>query len=1437
MLSRRGSGREEEELAVGAVVVMLSDKTEDQGAAAYRLPAGDGPQDDTTLISSAPAPKEQCFMAVLAPSCDIAMASLQSQPPGTYLLVKEEDAAITVYVKFRQAVRALTLVKGKEVKKTDDAVQLAKLRKKDLDVLMQTPVHNLRLTADAFFLVEHCWKRFLPQVQAVAFELCCEPHLDEETKLEDWLPSMIPPSSYSLGLMPEACGFYILATPGTDAESSSATVITVRQVEFDFNKFAITVADGTLKPSALLLATSFSAKRTFEPYFTFSAIRDNFLKPEHVMLKETSVNAMPSQQSSLQNCVDLSSNDKELTVLGAAEAACGAIMPHEPLPDSFLTVLHEMHALFVNTAARDGATPATKPALWSAQKMKLVGRIIPVLVELLIASAAFSESRSSADQLDSHAVAAELKKRQTLAQFARAMRFDILFMTTRSDDSELCSLTHQLCQLLGARIRLPAELVDCIRDLVALFPVFLRLFLRNQGLVTLWKNLHHNDHDKDAAPDSRAGKTFRSFRAFTSPTAVANALQKKSERKPLLFGLSRKPQTKSRKSLSLGTSLDSTPFLSSKALAFFRLSPLSVQVYLGTQLREGYFTCPDMWTQDAVLATIAFCSCTTQHFGDPTSVSAPVRSAGDHAGCARTRLRSSPKLMAYELLLQLALRFLHHKRSSSSWDRDVALLLRLEDLHQHLFTEILGIVRRRAEAQDVNTQDALDCELRVAVACVSALFRLERRRRLEVSSAVGEKRYLGFIHSFRAKVRELNERLQVEAGCDDSTEECEKEEGEGDALCLLALAEIFKWIPKAFLNEWIVLSLKELLQAVNELSKVLKQPPSSLTKQLQYVRTIRALLEVLALTLQRTSDPDLQTLLVRVLGLDSAAVTSLLHYVLSTPSLSLNGGRDAVCVQVHVLHFLTAFVALDVALPVRIEWDAKNRQPREDESANEDAEVIEQLKGELLMRLLGPRVVEDGEQPDQSLWGVLLELMFPGPGTDAVASFNVSSRMLGIAASFRALSEPLVALTASARGQFQLAEAFLHFQQALYTAEDASARIDYQHCVASHLRRVEEYCDRMLANAAGEEVTMVYRAVELNLRCLVVLATRRCQCPALQQAFDHVQVLSSILQRLRPQPPTHGGASARSQRENSGSLSTDEAGAVMPTLPPLKLPRQPSADALDAITKLALPAPHASAIAHSFLLAEPGLHALAVVFVATYVLVDPNLELDEGVCPRISVGDERNRPSEVLWLLQQHLAAVELDPRHLEALTVEMETLQGFVSTARLAAIRSLLRLLCPNRFDCSLYTTRGGGDGGHAREYIAKGAFSTVYRQRPALPRPEFVAVKVVEHQRRAGDLCAVSGLFNEVSVLSKLRGERAATQLVDFGNHHAEQSFEIFLEYCPCSLTEWRATITLEAPFRSCLLVLLRAFQEACECLTRIHQAGVCHLDIKVRTAPARQ
>ncbi|KAI9992832.1 hypothetical protein PInf_014741 [Phytophthora infestans] len=144
-LSRRGSRRDEEELAVGAVVVMLSDKSGDQSAAAYSFPSGGNSHHDAKFIPATTSQKDPRFVAVLAPSCEAAMTSLLTQPPGTFLLVKEEDAAIAVYVKFRQAVRALALVKGKDVKKTGDAVQLAKLRKKEQDV---TPVHILRLASN-----------------------------------------------------------------------------------------------------------------------------------------------------------------------------------------------------------------------------------------------------------------------------------------------------------------------------------------------------------------------------------------------------------------------------------------------------------------------------------------------------------------------------------------------------------------------------------------------------------------------------------------------------------------------------------------------------------------------------------------------------------------------------------------------------------------------------------------------------------------------------------------------------------------------------------------------------------------------------------------------------------------------------------------------------------------------------------------------------------------------------------------------------------------------------------------------------------------------------------------------------------------------------------------------------------------------------------------
>ncbi|KAF1775851.1 hypothetical protein GQ600_7078 [Phytophthora cactorum] len=71
-------------------------------------------------------------------------------------------------------------------------------------------------------------------------------------------------------------------------------------------------------------------------------------------------------------------------------------------------------------------------------------------------------------------------------------------------------------------------------------------------------------------------------------------------------------------------------------------------------------------------------------------------------------------------------------------------------------------------------------------------------------------------------------------------------------------------------------------------------------------------------------------------------------------------------------------------------------------------------------------------------------------------------------------------------------------RQALYTAQDVSLPIDYVHCVASHWRRIEQYCDRIIENEGQEELSMVRRIVELNFRCLVVLASRRSQFPAIQ---------------------------------------------------------------------------------------------------------------------------------------------------------------------------------------------------------------------------------------------------------------------------------------------------------------------------------------------------
>ncbi|RLN91693.1 hypothetical protein BBJ28_00007035 [Nothophytophthora sp. Chile5] len=1398
LVSRRGSNGEEAE-AVSAVLVLLREKTE-ESVVAYH------PNSSPAVEQGDGAPRR--FVAVLAPSSKAALATLLSQPPGTYLLVNEEDAAITVYVKFRQAVRAVALVKGKELKKQEHSIDWSNPKTQD------TPIHRLYLGLEAFSHVEHCWKRFLPQVQAIVFELCCEPYLDEDVKLEDWVPGLsVPPSAgvCSAALMPNDFGFYLLATLSETRE----TAVQVRQVEFDFKKSVVTIADGSVKPSVFLLATNFATKRTFEPEFT--------------------------QQSGFQNCIELSVNDPEVVLLSAVLEGCDAIVPNEPLPETFVAVLSELHTHFATMSL--GAGENTKPMSWPPQKLKMVSRIIPVILELMVASAACSEAEDPDLPTRMRPTVAGKKKSQLQVQFARVLRFDLLFLALRSDDAVICRLVHQVAQLLGAPNRLPSELVELVRDLTALSPLFLRLFLRSQGTGALWKSLRSQEQAKPAA---EVRKSQRSLRDLMASAGFGNALQtSNSDLKTSLFGKKTTAQTKSRKSLLLVSPSSSPTFPSPKPLAFARFSPSTIHLELGTQ-----FELPEAWSNAPTVKSHAFCCCDGPGLEKSGSPGVLGLKPSPKTACSK----QTSKMSVYELILQLSLRFLYDKTAITNWDRDVALLLRLDALHDQLFHEIASLARKKAKMTDEEAKTPISCRLRVVITCLSTLCRLEMKRRRDMSSAIGDKKFWAFLHLSRDQIRDFNANLRKKST---NTDDQEGEEEEGveavDDSPLVALIELFQWLPKAILTEWLVLSLTELLQMLSELNNAVKTATKAGLKERNLMVYTLQLLQVLRLILERTSDGDLQTVLIRALASDSSAIVSLLRFVLSTQTSSFDAFTREYCV-VHrdLLQFLTAFVRLDLALPTRNDWDLNNRSLLHNGiEVDEDAEVLEQKKDELLMTLLAPDLnteVESTEDESPGLWAFILGLMFPSQlngDSDDVADFQGSEGMSGLAVAFRSTRPPEL-LTEEADDLFLVLKAFLLLQQALYTSQEpdnTNSPVDYDHCIASHLYHIEQYSDRITANAGQEDPKRVRHLIALHLRCLVVLASRRSQSPGIQQAFDRVPILPSLLQRLLP--PI--GPREMAENPPSTRVSSDSIGCEAHFLPPLKLPSLETGGGLQPLTlqpnfstlSLGLLQTRDAATSH-FLVAERDLHVLAIVLVASYALLDANLELDEAICPRVSVpGPDSQGKSDLLWTLQQHLAVVELDQRCFERLMVELEAVQAFVNASRVSAIRLLLRFLCPNRFDREMYTTpiemasiEHDAEASKRSEYVAKGAFATVYRSQTAVPRPAAVAVKSLGHQKRAGELCPVSGLYNEVAILKKLRGEKAATQILDFGNHHAEKSFEIIMELCPNSLSEWRRSFArAETPFRSCVILILRAFAEICCCLTRIHRAGVCHFDIKVQ------
>uniref|UniRef100_K3WBM2 Uncharacterized protein n=1 Tax=Globisporangium ultimum (strain ATCC 200006 / CBS 805.95 / DAOM BR144) TaxID=431595 RepID=K3WBM2_GLOUD len=231
------------------------------------------------------------FLAVMAPTPDAAMQFLSNRPPGAHILVKDEDDNVAVFVKFRQAVRAVVLIKAKEMKKLDEPITWGRPYKAPHPVqanaashrdqraqphsTMMTPVHRMKLAADLYLQLEQCWKRFLPQVKAILLQMCCEPYFDEDLVMDNWA-TIISSSQMPciVALTPQSCGFYILSTnsgvsssSGSSANNSGA--VPIRHVEFDYQKIVITVADGTFNPAAFIVSTHFSSKRLFDVDLTY----------------------------------------------------------------------------------------------------------------------------------------------------------------------------------------------------------------------------------------------------------------------------------------------------------------------------------------------------------------------------------------------------------------------------------------------------------------------------------------------------------------------------------------------------------------------------------------------------------------------------------------------------------------------------------------------------------------------------------------------------------------------------------------------------------------------------------------------------------------------------------------------------------------------------------------------------------------------------------------------------------------------------------------------------------------------------------------------------------------------------------------------------------------------------------------------------------------
>lgn len=1146
-----------------------------------------------------------------------------------------------------------------------------------------------------------------------------------------------------------------------------------------------------------------------------------------------------------QQYIEVSVSDSELVLLRSVAAACKSVTPLETgfLPDSLITSLDALYVHLVASNKLPVNESERNISRLSTEKSKLVTFAFPLIIEIVAAIEvvydchSMNEPTLRSDKGVFHDQAVRLSK---------ALHLIAVNIASRCDDAATARIVFTVLRIFNLRSQLPSPIVKLIRDLCGTSPHFRRLFTRSQGVRLLWSAIH-----SASKPIQNARSNLDSIEPELSSSIELN---RSGQRKPSLFA--RVAQGPKKRSL-LGTGLKAAGS-HVRVFALFHFDPNCTETGLLKQLAAHQF-CDA--TLGQVESTLECCYCHRYVENEWGNHSENVMQTRQH--CARCQGSEPVNVSAFELILELGKHLLVQDVKSQWWDKSVAMIIRCEKLHNSIAEDVFHISEQLSQSSDVSEQliASMHCRRFIAVESITLLFTLERKRRQHMTTVIGDKKYIPFLELMRSKLNDVNVFL-----ASDSNDLAVA------TSVLEAHSTILRWVPVSMLEEWLTLSISEVFETVDSLNQRLER--DAVNDSTALARSIASVTEIFSILLDRIISSDTPTLLIRLLNRGYKPVIPLLRTVLGIDD------TRAFSAKRRVIRFLTTFSAVYRDLPVRNQWFRAHTNV----VRNEDEEELEQRRDEILQQYL----VFD-EKHDISLWEFLVRFACPMLTEDSSTTVESSDLFAPSVATSQFMDET------SGEAYSLLVAAGLMLQLTLYgsLSQDYNVEVNLVQAVANHIGSLNE-CSSVLDEPLGRhadpsQIRSICRVLELHLNCLISLANRRTLFPQIQDAFDKNKVLSVLMKvfvkpSYQSQPISNEDQFSSFQNDvkaddvhqphvvqKNAPLPGDETASLpasQDTGPPIfrlrldKLQRSDSTistgDSVDKLHKYA-------SSPRGILVRDEHLHSLLVILFVSYMLMEPTHELDEAFCPRFAplahdgqAGWTSNAYSDILWQLQQHLACeIQLDLVHFERALFDMETTRAFVSASRATTIRRLVRLICPKVFDRTLYAAPGevstssfdiSSDIAIAsarKDYIAKGATAAVYRTTPVIENPSSVSLKVLR-QVRDGDLCAIASVYNEVTILKRLRGERAALQILDFGNRHQDKNYEVVTEWCPSTLSEWRRSFSRQVAvepttqqadvpdsvsFRMCSLMILRCFRKVCVCLARIHARRVCHFDIKVR------